>query len=118
MLAGGREAVEISGDLDYPYVHCLELNAWMAPAIWPLLHRRRGVAQALVAAGEAVALAAGFPDLYIQAATTARDPSSPLGGWLSQARDTNPHLTADLCMYGHLLQPVAFSQLVCCGWPS
>ncbi|KAK9835072.1 hypothetical protein WJX81_008531 [Elliptochloris bilobata] len=47
--------------------------------------RRRGVAQALIAACEAVALAAGFPDLYIQAATTARDPGSPLGGWLNQA---------------------------------
>ena len=57
--------------------------------------RRRGVAQALVAACEAVALAAGFPDLYIQAATTARDPTSPLGGWLSQARFTVP-LTAFL----------------------
>lgn len=54
-------------------------------AAWGLL-RRRGVAQALVAGSEAAALAAGFPDLYIQAATTARDPGSPLGGWLTQAR--------------------------------
>lgn len=117
--AGGRRRSSgTSGDLDYPYVHCLQLNAWMATAFWPLLLCRRGVAHALVAACEAVALAAGFPDLYIQAATTARDPSSPLGGWLSQARDTEPHLIAGLCMYGRLLQPVAFSQLECCGWLS
>ena len=45
---------------------------------------RRGVAQALIAACEAAALAAGFPDLYIQAALTVRDYGSPLGGWLSQ----------------------------------
>ena len=44
------------------------------------------MAQALIAACEAVALAAGFPDLYIQAAITVRDPGSPLGGWLSQVR--------------------------------
>lgn len=116
--AGGRRRSSgISGDLDFHYVHCLQLNAWMAPAIRPLLLRRRGVAQALVAACEAVALAAGFPDLYIQAATTARDPSSPLGGWLSQARNTDLHLIAGPCMYVHVLQPVAFSQPECCGWP-
>ena len=42
------------------------------------------MAQALIAACEAVALAAGFPDLYIQAALTVRDYGSPLGGWLNQ----------------------------------
>jgi hypothetical protein len=46
--------------------------------------RRRGVAQALVAACEGVAAAAGFPDMYIQAATILRDGGNPLGGWLSQ----------------------------------
>lgn len=45
------------------------------------------MAQALIAACEAVALAAGFPDLYIQAALTVRDYGSPLGGWLSQVWD-------------------------------
>jgi len=56
------------------------------------------VAQALVAASEAVALAAGHPDLYIQAATTARDLGSPLGGWLSQARAGSRADVPAMCM--------------------
>lgn len=42
------------------------------------------MAQALVRACEGVAAAAGFLDIYIQAATILRDGSSPLGGWLPQ----------------------------------
>ncbi len=56
------------------------------------------MAQALVAASEAVALAAGHPDLYIQAATTARDLGSPLGGWLSQARAGSRADVPAMCM--------------------
>ena len=43
---------------------------------------RRGVAQALVAACEGLAAAAGYMDVYIQAAIILRDGSNPLGGWL------------------------------------
>jgi hypothetical protein len=57
---------------------------------------RRGVAQALVQACEAVAAAAGFLDIYIQAATISRDSASPLGSWLSQEYTVSASLVHNL----------------------
>ena len=51
---------------------------------------------------EGVAAAAGFTDIYIQAATILRDGGSPLGGWLSSEYKVQTRLAVNnpFCVSG------------------